>query len=534
MFMDSILLLPLVALLVVAISWLWDYTVVRLIWRPHCIAKEFREKQGIRGPAYKFLGGNNGEISRLKEEADGQVLDNLRDHNYLPRIAPHFLKWRAQYAEVFNSGSRNREAFLFWYGAKPRICIFDYELARQILSSKSGHFLKNDAPPTMVALMGKGLVLLEGTDWVRHRRVINPAFNMDKLKVTVTPPSISSHTNRFRTSPMMISTMTGCAQSLAKELEDVAAKNKDRVTEVDLNQKFRELTADIIAHTAFGSSYQLGKEAFQAQHELTEITMATLFQVQLPGLNYLPTERNRRKWRLQKNLRDTLMQIIRSRLSSKDGEYGNDLLGLMLGACASDEQGEASRLSMDEIVDECKTFFLAGHETTSLLLTWTVFLLSVYPEWQERLRNEMTMVLLETLRLYNPALFIQRKPTADITVGSLAIPAGVAVYIPVPIMHRDREVWGHDAGEFNPLRFLDGAARAAAAAGIPHALLSFSIGPRSCIGQGFAMLEAKAAMAAMLRRLSFRVSPGYVHAPVDLITLKPKFGLPVIVRLLDA
>nr|ABF96181.1 Cytochrome P450 72A1, putative, expressed [Oryza sativa Japonica Group] len=217
--MDSILLLPLVALLVVAISWLWDYTVVRLIWRPHCIAKEFREKQGIRGPAYKFLGGNNGEISRLKEEADGQVLDNLRDHNYLPRIAPHFLKWRAQY-EVFNSGSRNREAFLFWYGAKPRICIFDYELARQILSSKSGHFLKNDAPPTLVALMGKGLVLLEGTDWVRHRRVINPAFNMDKLK-------------------MMISTMTGCAQSLAKELEDVAAKNKDRVTEVDLNQKFR-------------------------------------------------------------------------------------------------------------------------------------------------------------------------------------------------------------------------------------------------------------------------------------------------------
>ncbi|BAF12118.1 Os03g0371400, partial [Oryza sativa Japonica Group] len=70
--------------------------------------------------------------------------------------------------------------------------------------------------------------------------------------------------------------------------------------------------------------------------------------------------------------------------------------------------------------------------------------------------------------------------------------------------------------------------------GIPHALLSFSIGPRSCIGQGFAMLEAKAAMAAMLRRLSFRVSPGYVHAPVDLITLKPKFGLPVIVRLPDA
>uniref|UniRef100_A0A0D9VUF9 Cytochrome P450 n=1 Tax=Leersia perrieri TaxID=77586 RepID=A0A0D9VUF9_9ORYZ len=497
-FMDSIVLLALVALLVVAISWLWDYTIVRLIWRPYRTAKEFREKFGIHGPAYKFLEGNNEEISSMKKEGDGQVLD-IHDHNYLPRIAPHYLRWRDQYGEPF----------LFWYGPKPRICIFDYELARQILSSKSGHFLKNDAPQTLVALMGKGLVLVEGTNWVRHRRVINPAFNMDKLK-------------------MMIKTMMDCAQSLANELEDVALKNNNRETEVEFNRKFRELTADIISHTAFGSSYRLGKEAFHAQHDLTEITMATLFQVQLPGFNYLPTERNRRKWKLEKNLRNALMQIIQLRLASKDGEYDNDLLGLMLGACTSDKQGEVS-LSMDEIIDECKTFFFAGHETTALLLTWTVFLLSVYPEWQERLRNEMTMVLLETLRLYNPAIFIQRKPTTDITVGSLKIPAGVAVYIPIPIMHRDKQVWGEDADKFNPLRFQNGVTRAAK---IPHALLSFSIGPRSCIGQNFAMLEAKSVMAVMLRKFSFSVSPGYMHAPVDIITLKPKFGLPVIVKLL--
>uniref|UniRef100_A0A0D9VUG2 Cytochrome P450 n=1 Tax=Leersia perrieri TaxID=77586 RepID=A0A0D9VUG2_9ORYZ len=522
--MDAIVLLALVALLVVAISWLWDYTIVRLIWRPYRIAKEFREKLGIHGPDYKFLKGNNEDISNMKEDADGQVLD-IHDHNYVPRIAPHYLKWRAQYGEPF----------LFWFGPKPRICIFDYELARQVLSSKSGHFLKNDTPQTVVALMGKGLVPVEGTDWVRHRRVINPAFNMDKLK-------------------MMVKTMMGCAQSLVKELEDVASKNKNRETEVEFNKKFRELTADIIAHTAFGSSFQLGKEAFLAQHELTEITMATLFQVQLPGLNYLPTEGNRRKWKLEKNLRNTLMQIIQLRLSSKDGERGNDLLGLMLDACTSDKEGDAN-LSMDEIIDECKTFFFAGHETTALLLTWSVFLLSVYPEWQERLRNEvfrecgkdqhpdanslgklkearnkMTMVLLETLRLYNPAIFIQRKPTTDITVGSLKIPAGVAVYIPIPIMHRDKQVWGEDADKFNPLRFQNGVTRAAK---IPHALLSFSIGPRSCIGQNFAMLEAKSVMAVMLQKFSFSLSPGYVHAPVDLITLKPKFGLPVILKLLD-
>jgi len=75
------------------------------------------------------------------------------------------------------------KSFLYWFGPKPRICIFDYELARQILSNKSGHFMKNDTQPTVLALLGKGLVFVEGIDWVRHRRVINPAFAMDKIKV---------------------------------------------------------------------------------------------------------------------------------------------------------------------------------------------------------------------------------------------------------------------------------------------------------------------------------------------------------------
>jgi cytochrome P450 len=75
------------------------------------------------------------------------------------------------------------EPFLYWFGTRPRICIFDYELARQILSSKSGHFLKTDPPSTLLDVVGKGLALLDGIDWVRHHRVIKPAFAMDKLKV---------------------------------------------------------------------------------------------------------------------------------------------------------------------------------------------------------------------------------------------------------------------------------------------------------------------------------------------------------------
>lgn len=108
---------------------------------------------------------------------------------------------------------------------------------------------------------------------------------------------------------------------------------------------------------------------------------------------YLPTKNNRLKWALEKKMKTTLTAIIQSRVASngRSSGYGDDLLGLMLEAWLTAERGggerDESSLTMDEIIDECKTFFFAGHETTSHLLTWTMFLLSVYPEWQQRLRD---------------------------------------------------------------------------------------------------------------------------------------------------
>ncbi|KAL6878363.1 hypothetical protein ACP4OV_012533 [Aristida adscensionis] len=540
--MDLGVLLVLVALLVVAITWLWEYTVMRLIWRPHIIAKEMRA-QGIRGPSYKFLKGCNEDVKSMKEAGASLVFD-VHDHNYLPKIAPHFLKWRAQYA---------REPFLYWFGPKPRICIFDYELARQILSSKSGHFMKNDPHPTFLAFVGKGLALLEGTDWVRHHRVLKPAFAMDKLKIQAPKPTQlgpvwnSSSSEIHAGSQIMTKAMLDSSQNMVKELEDRLSQNKKGEEEVDLNKKFSELTVDVISHAIFGGDRKKGKEVFQTQGKLHEITMKTT----VPN-SYLPTERNRHKWMLEKKLRSSVMQIMQSRLASKSGEYGNDLLGLMLDASNATKQGgdQSLSLSMEEIIHECKLFFFAGHENTSLLITWAVFLLSVYPEWQDRLRKEvlnefgrehpspdaisrlkeMTMVLLETLRLYCPALFMQRKPITDSTLGATKLPKGLGIVIPIPVMHRDKEIWGDNADEFDPLRFENGITRAAK---VPHALLAFALGPRSCIGQNFAMLEAKSVLTLLLQNFSFTIAPNYVHAPVDLFSLKPKFGLPVILRQLD-
>jgi PHYB activation tagged suppressor 1 len=142
----------------------------------------------------------------------------------------------------------------------------------------------------------------------------------------------------------------------------------------------------------------------------------------------------------------------------------------------------------------------------------------------------MTMVLLETLRLYCPIIVMMRKPIADVKLGSLNLRKDNEIVIPIPILHRDKEVWGDRANEFDPMRFENGISKAAK---IPYAHLGFSIGPRSCIGQNFAMLEAKSMMAMILQKFSFTLSPKYVHAPADLLTLQPKFDLPIILCPLD-
>ncbi|XP_047063205.1 cytochrome P450 709B2-like [Lolium rigidum] len=522
--MASGAVLGLVALVVVVATWLWTAAMHHLVWRPYAVAKSFR-RQGIRGPAYRFFVGNNEESKAMRVATANDVL-NIRSHDIIPRVLPQYQAWTASYGKVF----------LSWTGYTPALCVGDYDMVKQILSNKSGLYNKPDPGPNILALLGKGLVFADGDLWTRHRHVVHPAFTMDKLK-------------------MMAKTMAECAGKVVGAWEARAAAASGGVARVEnIGQQFVELTADVISHTAFGSSYREGKEVFVAQGELQYIAFTSINKVRVPGLQYLPTKTNVRRWQLTKKVRGTLMAIIRDRqAAAKDARgYGNDLLGLMLEANALADAGEQrAAMSMDEIIDECKTFFFAGHDTTSHLLTWAVFLLGTHPEWQQKLREEVlrecggtkapihgdalnklkiaTMVLYETLRLYGAVTIIARKAVADTELGGVKIPKGTMTMIPIAMMHRDEEVWGADAGTFNPDRFRNGVGRAAKH---PSAMLGFSVGPRSCIGQDFAMLEAKATLALIVRQFEFEVAPEYVHAPADFLTLQPKCGLPILLKLL--
>jgi PHYB activation tagged suppressor 1 len=143
---------------------------------------------------------------------------------------------------------------------------------------------------------------------------------------------------------------------------------------------------------------------------------------------------------------------------------------------------------------------------------------------------QLGMILNESLRLYPPTIATIRRAKVDVELGGYRIPRGTEILIPILAVHHDHALWGNDANEFNPARFSEGGARASKH---PMAFIPFGLGVRTCIGQNLAMLQAKLALAIILQRFSFRLSPSYQHAPTVLMLLYPQYGAPILFRSLS-
>lgn len=134
------------------------------------------------------------------------------------------------------------------------------------------------------------------------------------------------------------------------------------------------------------------------------------------------------------------------------------------------------------------------------------------------------MILNEVLRLYPSAPMTARAPTKTVDLGEMRVPVGVDLLLLIGLLHNDPKLWGEDVNEFKPERFCEGVSRP------PSSYIPFSSGPRVCIGQNFAMIEAKIALSMILQRFVFELSPSYLHSPFLIITLQPQHGAPLLLR----
>ncbi|KAM3336914.1 cytochrome [Capsicum galapagoense] len=502
-------------IMIIILRWLWKF--LNWVWiNPKKLEKRLK-LEGLKGNRYKFLHGDIKEINTMVEEAKKKTINFTND--YVSRVLPHSTKLMMQYGNNC----------YMWLGPKPAMLITEPEYVREILS-KSYIYQKIEGN-AITKLLAQGLASYETDKWAKHRRIINPAFHLDKLK------------------HMLPAFYMSCCDMLSKWENIVSSEG----SEIDVLPFLQTLTSDAISRTAFGSNYEEGRQIFELQKELADLILHAARWIYIPGWRFVPTKRNKRMKQIANEVRSLVLGIINKRIREmKEGEATkDDLLGILLESNFKEikihHENKNFGMTIDEVIEECKLFYFAGQETTSVLLVWTLILLSKHLDWQERARQEVhqvygsdkpnydllnqlkvvTMIFNEVLRLYPPAIMIGRRVTKETKLGNLSLPAGMFLMLPAIYLQHDIEIWGDDAQEFNPERFSEGVNKATKG---KFAYFPFSWGPRICIGQNFAMLEAKIALAMMLQHYAFELSPSYAHAPHTFLTLQPQHGAPLILH----
>nr|XP_009394210.1 PREDICTED: cytochrome P450 CYP72A219-like isoform X1 [Musa acuminata subsp. malaccensis] len=495
------------------LNWAW--------WRPRRLERALRA-QGLKGTAYRFPYGDLKENARFSKEARAKSMPLA--HNIIPRLLPFYHRAMDEYGKISFT----------WSGPVPQVAITDPELVREVLSNKFGHFGKPNQNP-LARFFARGLAVYEGEKWVKHRRILNPAFHAEKLK-------------------RMLPAFSACCSDLMDRWENMAGS--EACYELDVWPELQSFTGDVISRTAFGSSHKEGRPIFQLQAEQAELLIQVVQNLYVPGYRFLPTPKNKRIRAIDREIRSILRGIIKKREQDiKTGKASNDdLLGLLMESNMKHLQEDGNKnagMTTEDVIEECKLFYFAGQETTSVLLTWTMICLSMHPTWQIRAREEVlrvfgddkpdfdglnhlkivTMILYEVLRLYPPFILLRRQTYKPMKLGDVVYPPGVLLLLHVIFVHHDPNLWGKDVSEFNPERFAEGVSKASKE---QVAFFPFGGGPRICIGQNFALLEAKMGLSMILQHFSFDLSPSYAHAPHAVFTLHPQHGAQIRLRKLSS
>jgi cytochrome P450 len=387
----------------------------------------------------------------------------------------------------------------------------DPDAIEQVLRRDHRNFIKDQGTRLLSSFLGEGLLTSEGEVWRRQRRLAQPAFQFDQI-------------------PKYADVMTAFTERM---LEDWRP-GQTRDVHADMARLTMEIAARVFLGTSVGDSVDRVSRAMAVIME-----HFAGWQALLPSLGWLPTPGNLRYRRACRDLNAVVKQRIAQRRAGGATE-GDDLLSRLL--TARDEDG--SQMTDQQLRDELVTLFLAGHETTALALSFCFHLLAQHPAVEARLMGELDAVLRgqapaavhvpqlrytewvvkESMRLYPPAPSIGREAICDCEVAGYHVPRGTQLAPVQWVVHRDGR-WFDDPEAFRPERWDNDLARR-----LPRcAYFPFGDGPRICIGNNFAMMEAILVLATVLRRVRLTTAPGYVLELMPSITLRPRHGVTMMV-----
>jgi len=403
---------------------------------------------------------------------------------------------------------------------RPIVLVSDPEYVREILVTKADRFPKAERDLAIMGpLLGYGLLTTNGAQQRTYRKLAQPAF----------------HAKRITT---YADTMVEFTQTMTQGWRDGAT--------LDIGAEMLRTTMYIVAKTLFNADQAsmagVAEQIGTAIHQIQEISdYDFLWYGIIP--QWLPTRLNR----LRKPARSLLNTMIDGMIAERRTQAVNgviedkgDLLSILM--LAEDEQGR--RLNDTEVREESINLFVAGHETTSNALTWTWYLLAQHPAVEAKLHAELDSVLAgrmptlrdlgalpytqqvlkEAMRLYPPAWTLNaREPAEDVTLDSgYTIPKGTQVFITPYVLHRLPRYFA-EPDQFRPERFTPQFEES-----LPrYAYMPFGGGPRVCIGNAFAMMEAQLVLATVAQQYSLQLAPGAKVEPQPLITLTAKNGIPM-------
>ncbi|XP_058761437.1 cytochrome P450 714A2-like [Vicia villosa] len=500
--------------------------VEKVILRPRRIRKML-EKQGIKGPKPSFPFGNVTEMQKIRPQRP-ESADITEDWVY--SLFPYFHTWKQQYGSLFTYST----------GIKQHLYVEDGKVIKDLSVHMSPDLGRVEyLNKALLPMLGDGILRANGKSWIFQRNLIIAELFMSKVKT-------------------MVGYMEGSALEIVQKWERLINESKDKVVEIVIENDLKVLSEDIISKACFGSDYQQGKYIFERLAGIQNKLSKTSTLLGFLNLSFLPSKESKEVWKLKKEVDVLIMNIIHARekqnQENNNGEKQNDLLQKIIEGVAKEKLLNASGKGtlkpghdMNQlIIDICKSIYFAGSESTAISVVWALYLLSVYPEWQQRIRDEiseifgddvppsftdmsklqkmktLTMVVLESMRIYGPAVTNSRETFADLKIGDLVLPKGLYLWMFVPLLHRDVDNWGPDATEFKPERFANGLSGACK---YPQAYMPFGYGSRFCLGQNFTLTEIKIVIALMVYNFDLKLSPNYVHCPGSNFLLVPKYGM---------